>query len=53
MSWRRGLLCGGSRFHDLRHTCAPLLLSQGVPPRVVMEVRGTLSWLSRWTSTAM
>ena len=28
------------RFHDLRHTCATLLLVQGVHPRVVMEIRG-------------
>jgi integrase len=28
------------RFHDLRHTCATLLLVQGVPPRVVMEILG-------------
>ncbi len=28
------------RFHDMRHTCASLLLSQGVQPRVVMEVLG-------------
>jgi integrase len=26
--------------HDLRHTCASLLLAQGVPARVVMEVLG-------------
>jgi integrase len=26
--------------HDLRHTAASLLLSQGVPARVVMEVLG-------------
>ena len=25
------------RFHDLRHTCASLLLAQNVHPRVVME----------------
>ncbi len=28
------------RFHDLRHCCASLLLAQGVPPRVVMEILG-------------
>lgn len=28
------------RFHDLRHACATLLLSQGVPARVVMETLG-------------
>jgi integrase len=28
------------RFHDLRHTCASLLLAQGVPARVVMDVFG-------------
>lgn len=28
------------RFHDLRHTCATLLLAQGVYPRVVMEILG-------------
>lgn len=28
------------RFHDLRHTCASLLMAQGVPPRVVMDVLG-------------
>ena len=28
------------RLHDLRHTAATLLLSQGVPARVVMEILG-------------
>jgi integrase len=28
------------RFHDLRHSCALLLLAQGVAPRVVMEILG-------------
>jgi integrase len=28
------------RLHDLRHTCVSLLLSLGVPPRVVMEILG-------------
>lgn len=29
-----------TRIHDLRHTCASLLLPQGVHPRVVMETLG-------------
>jgi len=29
-----------TRFHNLRHTCASLLLAQGVQPRVVMETLG-------------
>jgi integrase len=28
------------RFHDLRHTCATLLLERGVSPRVVMDILG-------------
>src|SRR5215204_170531 len=27
-------------FHELRHTCASLLLAQGVHPRAVMEILG-------------
>lgn len=30
----------GARFHDLRHSCASMLLAQGVPARVVMETLG-------------
>ncbi|MBA2452911.1 MAG: site-specific integrase, partial [Chloroflexia bacterium] len=28
------------RFHDLRHSCATLLLAQGVAPRLIMETLG-------------
>jgi integrase len=28
------------RFHDLRHTCATLLLSRNVNPRIVSEMLG-------------
>jgi integrase len=28
------------RFHDLRHTCAAMLISQGAHPRAVMERLG-------------
>lgn len=36
---RIGLPC--MRFHELRHTCASLLLAQGVEPRVIMELLAT------------
>ena len=29
------------RWHDLRHTAATLMVTKGVPPRVVMDVLGT------------
>ncbi len=29
-----------TRFHDLRHTCATLLLTKGVHPKVVQELLG-------------
>jgi integrase len=32
--------CSPQRFHDLRHSCASLLLAQGVSPRVLMETLG-------------
>ena len=28
------------RLHDLRHTCATLLVAEGVPARVAMEILG-------------
>ena len=28
------------RFYDMRHTCASLLIAQGVHPRVVMDILG-------------
>jgi integrase len=28
------------RFHDLRHSCATILLAQGVPQRTLMEILG-------------
>jgi integrase len=29
-----------TRFHDLRHTCATLLLTKGVHPKIVSEMLG-------------
>jgi integrase len=37
---RRAGLPESTRFHDLRHTAASLLVAQGVHPRVVMEILG-------------
>ena len=31
-----------TRFHDLRHTCATLLLTKGVHPKIVQGCSGTL-----------
>ena len=28
------------RFHDLRHSCASILLAAGVPPKVIQEMLG-------------
>ena len=28
------------RFHDLRHSCATMLLAQGIPQRTLMEILG-------------
>ena len=42
-AWDRELVRLGLppvRFHDLRHTCASLLLTAGTPPRVVMAILG-------------
>ncbi|MBA2283074.1 MAG: site-specific integrase [Acidimicrobiia bacterium] len=36
----RGALPDGLRFHDLRHTCAALLISEGAHPRAIMERLG-------------
>lgn len=40
----------GLRFHDLRHSAATILLSAGVPERVVMEILGhsTLAMVKRY-----
>ena len=37
---RTGLMGRGLRFHDLRHTCATLLLSRNVNPKIVSEMLG-------------
>lgn len=42
-AWRRivtRLDLKGVRFHDLRHTCASMLLQQGVHPKIVQERLG-------------
>ena len=38
--WKRAGLPESTRFHDLRHTCATLLLTQGVHPKFVQELLG-------------
>jgi integrase len=46
-SWKpllkRAGLPASTRMHDLRHTCATLLLSRGVPVKVVSEMLGHAS----------
>ena len=37
---KRAGLPQSTRFHDLRHTCATLLLVQGIHPKVVQELLG-------------
>ena len=37
---RRAALPAATRFHDLRNTCATLLLRQGVNPKFVQELLG-------------
>jgi len=37
---KRAELPDGFRFHDLRHTCASLMLAQGEHARTIMEVLG-------------
>ena len=37
---KRAGLPAGTRFHDLRHTCATLLLRQGVNPKFVQDLLG-------------
>jgi integrase len=37
---RRAALPATIRFHDLRHTCATLLLRQGVNPKFVQDLLG-------------
>lgn len=37
---KKAVLPKSIRFHDLRHTCATLMIKQGVHPRVVMEILG-------------
>jgi integrase len=36
----RRLNLKGVRFHDLRHTCASILLQQGIHPKIVQERLG-------------
>jgi integrase len=37
---KRAGLPHSTRFHDLRHTCATLLLVEGIHPKIVQELLG-------------
>ena len=41
------------RFHDLRHSCATLLLGEGVHPKIVSDLLGTARSVSPWICTLM
>lgn len=36
----RWAVAGGARFHDLRHTCAALLIAQGAHPKAIQHRLG-------------
>ena len=40
----RAGLPSGLRFHDLRHTCAALLIAANIPPKTIQEHQGHSSF---------